>query len=101
MRPVGVPAAKNGQHENASPSGFISARSEIPTIRPLLFFTGQATVLFGPPSVPSGTCFPCTQSKALENSSPARLAEPVIQPRSLMLFAPPATPLSPGRGTIL
>src|SRR5712692_641400 len=64
IRPVGTPAAKNGQHEKSSPSGSLSAVSEIPTITPLLLLTGQATALFGPPSVPRGTVDPFTQRVA-------------------------------------
>src|SRR6266478_2231018 len=102
MRPVGTPAAKNGQHEKFSPRGSVSVVSEIPTITPLLFLAGHATALFNPPSsVPRGMVNPCTQSVATDVASPARLPAPVIQPRSLMLLALPAVPPSSPSSTTL
>ena len=52
--PVGAAGAKKAQQENASPSGLFSSVSEMPTMTPLLRFTGQATALLrsGAPSVP-------------------------------------------------
>src|SRR5437867_9544616 len=95
MRPVGSPVPTKGQHEKFSPRGSSSGNSEMPTITPLLFLTGQATALFGPPpSVPRGIVDPCSQRVATDVASPARLSEPVTQPRLLMPLALPAVPPS-------
>src|SRR4030095_7718717 len=94
--PVGTPGAKKGQHENASPRGLSSLVSEIPTINPLLFFTGHAEALLvsGPPSVPrsSGVLEPRVQRAACETVSPVLFACPTTSTRLLMLFAPAPPP---------
>src|SRR5262245_6003080 len=100
--PVGAPGAKNGQHEKElcnGLSGLSCVVSEMPTMTPPLLLTGQATALFvsGPPREPRsiGTG-PPIQSAARDPASPALLACPVTQPRSLMPLAP-APPPSPCR----
>src|SRR5579863_5842484 len=98
--PVGLAGVKNGQQEKASPRGLLSAVSEMPTISPLLFSTGQATTLLAaaPPSAPRSIAFVVlNHNAAWPTLSPAKLARPVTQPRLLMLFAAPALPPRVGR----
>src|ERR1700742_1847934 len=101
---VGVPGVKNGQHEKASPSGLSSAVSEIPTIRPLSFFTGHATALLvlAPPKLPRSIALErFTHNAACPTVSPLKLARPVAQSALLMLFAWPAVPPRVGSATTL
>src|SRR5215468_6278994 len=96
--PSGGKVAKNTwQEEPDSPRGSISAVSEIPTMTPLLFFTGQATALLGPPRLPRGVRVPLRHSAASEKLSPVKLAMPTTHPRSLMLIPCPCTPPAVGK----
>src|SRR5215469_1435311 len=84
--------------------GLSSFVSEIPTIVPLLLFTGHATALFvpGPPRAPKSIiCGPATHKAACETLSPCWFANPETQPRSLMPLPLPFNPPSVSSGTIL
>src|SRR5262252_5639237 len=97
---VGAPRVKNGQQENASPRGLLSAVSEIPTSSPLTSLTGQAMALLAssPPKLPRSMAWIALfHSAAWPTVFPGRLARPAAQLRLLMLFACPSVPPSVGR----
>src|ERR1700681_2601062 len=56
--PVAVAPGQKAEQLQFSPRGSGVAVCEIPAMMPMLFFTGQATLLLGPPSVPRSNCEP-------------------------------------------
>jgi hypothetical protein len=62
--PVRVAAGKKNPQLQVSPSGSASAVCVMPLTMPSWFFTGQITLLFGPPSVPRSVSTPSRQSVA-------------------------------------
>jgi hypothetical protein len=79
-------AERNTQQLQVSPSGFISAVSLMPAIKPRLLFTGHTTELLGPPRVPKSVGEPCRQRVACRVWSTGSVENPAIQPRLLMLL---------------
>ena len=63
--------AKNGPQLQVSPSGFVAPLSLMPEMSPILFLTGQATLLFAPPSVPRSNTWPDTHTTAWRTRLPA------------------------------
>jgi hypothetical protein len=71
----------------------------MPAIKPLVFFTGQATLLFGPPSVPRSKRNPYNHSIAWRLLLSARFANPAMRLWSLMLLPAFSLPPSAARLT--
>jgi hypothetical protein len=84
--------AKKLRQLHVSPRGCGVVVCAMPAIRPLVFFTGHATLLFGPPSVPRSKRNPYSHSIAWRLLLSARFAKPAMRLWSLMLlpaFSPP------------
>ena len=82
-RPVALGKKKPQLHFSLYGSGsFVCA---IPLTIPRMFFTGQSTALFAPPSVSRSVSAPFRHSVACRIWLPGRLERPATQPRSLTL----------------
>src|SRR5215475_12033165 len=81
IKPILSGPGKKIRELHSSPNGSRSAVWAIPTIIPLLFFTGHITALFGPPSVPRGNSSPSRHKVACRLVLLDSLEKPVTQPR--------------------
>ena len=81
-----VREGKKKRQLQVSPSGWSRFVSATPATRPMTFFEGQSTALFGPPSVPRSVGVAPAPDRRVHGPSPAWAERPPTHPRSLMLF---------------
>ena len=84
-KPVRVAAGKKKPQLQVSIFGSASAVCEMPVSTPRVFFTGQSTALFGPPSVPRSVSVPLSHSVAWMLWLLLTRERPATHPRLLML----------------